>query len=268
MRIRLPLRLLLLIPALLCLQQGYPAASQEPPGFVSVVDAPPKTAEIVDDLVKRNRERAQALQSYAGSRVYKVKYRGFPSGRDAEMAIDVKYQSPSTKEFTIRSTTGSAIIVDKVFNKLLQAEKEALDTEAERRAALNNDNYKFTQLGYQETPSGLMYVLAVEPRRKDKFLYQGRIWVDARDFAVTRLEAKPAKNPSFWTKNSVIEEVYTKVGGFWLPMRLHSVSAVRLGGTADLTIQYDDYQIVGAKRVNDLRTLESPPEPDFSRAQR
>ena len=43
---------------------------------------------------------------------------------------------------------------------------------------------------------------------------------------------------------------------------------VRLGGTADLTIQYDDYQIVGAKRVNDLSTLESPPEPDFSRAQR
>jgi outer membrane lipoprotein-sorting protein len=264
MKIGLPLRLLVLMPALFCMAQGSPAVPQEPPGFVRVTDAPLKTAEIVDTLVKRNQERAQALHSYAGTRVYKVKYRGFPSGRDAEMVIDVKYQSPATKEFTIRSATGSSIIVDKVFNKLLQAEKEALATETQTRAALNNDNYKFTQVGYQETSAGLMYVLSVEPRRKDKFLYQGRIWVDAGDFAVTRLEAKPAKNPSFWTKNSDVEEVYTKVGEFWLPMRIHSVSEVRLGGTAELTIQYNDYRIGPAEQVKKLSKLESPQEANFS----
>jgi len=256
------LRLLILMPVLLCVLQGSPAASQESPEFIRVADEPLKTAEIVDALVKRNRQRAEALQSYAGTRVYKVKYRGFPSGRDAEMVIDVKYQSPGMKEFTIRSETGSSIIVDKVFKKLLQAEKEALATEAQKRAALNNDNYKFAQVGYQETPSGLMYVLAVEPRRKDKFLYQGRIWVHAGDFAVVRLEVTPAKNPSFWTKNSEIEEAYTKVAGFWLPRSIRSVSAVRLGGTAELTIQYNEYRNVSAKQVNNLSTLKSAAEPD------
>jgi hypothetical protein len=262
------LRLLLLIPAVLCVQQGSPAASQEPAGFVRVADAPLKTAEIVDALVKRNKERAQALNSYAGTRVYQVKYRGFPSGRDAEMVIDVKYQSPATKEFTIRSETGSSIIIDKVFKKLLQAEKEQTSTQVQTRAALNNDNYKFTQVGYQEAPSGLMYVLAVEPRRKDKFLYEGRIWIDAQDFAVVRLEAKPAKDPSFWTRSSLIEQVYTKVGQFWLPLRNHSVSAVRLGGTADLTIQYKDYRIGPAEQVTNLSTLDSPQEADFSQVRR
>jgi hypothetical protein len=113
-----------------------------------------------------------------------------------------------------------------------------------------------------------MYVLAVEPRRKDKFLYEGRIWIDAQDFAVVRLEAKPAKNPSFWTRSSLIEQVYTKVGQFWLPLRNHSVSAVRLGGTADLTIQYKDYRIGPAEQVTNLSTLDSPQEADFSQVRR
>lgn len=258
MRIWLPLRLLLLIPALFCVQQGSRAAAQEPPGFVRVADAPLKTAEIVNAMVTRNQERAQALHSYTGTRVYKVKYRGFPSGRDAEMVIDVKYQSPGTKEFTVRSATGSSIIIDKVFNRLLQAEKEQSSAEGQTRAALNNDNYTFSQVGYQETPSGLMYVLAVAPRRKDKFLYQGQIWVDARDFAVVRLEAQPAKNPSLWTKNSLIEQVSTKVGPFWLPLRNHSVSAVRLGGTADLTIDYNDYRIESAQQVTNVEAAAQP----------
>ncbi len=40
----------------------------------------------------------------------------------------------------------------------------------------------------------------VEPQTNNKLLFRGRIWVDAEDFAVVRIEAVPAKNPSFWTK--------------------------------------------------------------------
>ena len=39
------------------------------------------------------------------------------------------------------------------------------------------------------------YVLNVIPRTDEKFLYRGKIWVDAKDFAVTRIEAEPAKEP-------------------------------------------------------------------------
>jgi hypothetical protein len=92
----------------------------------------------------------------------------------------------------------------------------------------------------------------VEPRRKDKFLYRGRIWVDAGDFAVVRLKAEPTKNPSFWTRKADIEEVYTKVTDFWLPGYNHSVTAIRLGGHADLTIEYRNYEITDASQVSSL----------------
>jgi hypothetical protein len=97
----------------------------------------------------------------------------------------------------------------------------------------------------------------VEPRTKDKFLYRGRIWVDARDFAVIRLEAEPAKNPSFWTKKAEVVQEYRKVSGFWLPSHNQSSSAIRLGGHAELTIEYKDYDITEVNQVGSLPVLET-----------
>ena len=71
------------------------------------------------------------------------------------------------------------------------------------------------------------------------------------------LEAEPAKNPSFWTRKTEIEEVYTKIGDFWLPSHNHSVTAIRLGGYADLTIDYKDYEITGASEVSSLSSARS-----------
>ena len=265
----LPFRSVLLIPPLLfCTGLCQSANAQQRGRLAPVSNAPLGTEQIVENLVKRNLERAQALHAYSGTRIYQVDYRGFPGGRSAEMVVDVKYQSPGTKEFTIRSATGSKMIIDKVFKKLLQAEKEASAIEVQRHTALNGENYNFTLVGYEHTPSGLMYVLTVEPKTKDKFLYQGRIWVDAGDFAVARLEAEPAKNPSFWTKNSEIEQEYMKVSEFWLPVRNHSITEIRLGGTAELTIQYSNYRIMSKEHVSNLSTLESARSADTIRVQR
>ena len=202
------------------------------------------TAEqVVDNLVLRNLERARALGAYHATRVYRLEYRGFPSSRSAEMTVDVDYRSPATKEFSIRSETGSHFLIEKVFQKMLQSEKEALTEENQARVALNNDNYRFTLSGCENLATGLSYILSVEPRTNNKLLYRGRIWVDAEDFAVVRIEAAPAKNPSFWTKDTRIEQVYTKVGNFWLPLSNRSNSAIRLGGHAYFSIDYQDYKI-------------------------
>jgi len=209
--------------------------------------APRLTAEeIVANLVRRNFERAQALKAYRGSRVYHLEYRGFAGARSAEMTVDVQYRSPGTKEFIIRSEKGSHLLIDRVFQKLLQSEKEALTEDNQARIALNTVNYRFTLAGYQTLTTRECYILSVEPRTKSKFLYRGRIWVDSEDFAVVRIDAAPAQNPSFWTKDTRIEQTYAKVEGFWLPSFNRSSSAIRLGGRADFTIDYHDYQITAA----------------------
>ena len=205
--------------------------------------------EVVNHLVQRNLERARALGAYQGTRIYRLEYRGFPSSRSAEMVVDVKYSIPGTKDFSIRSEKGSQLIIERVFKRMLQSEKEAVTEENQSHIALNHDNYSFTLAGYESTPAGSSYILSVEPRTNNKLLYRGRIWVDAEDFAVRRIEGAPAKNPSFWTKETKIVQVYTKVGDFWLPASNRSTSAIRLGGQANFTIDYQNYQITAATAV-------------------
>jgi len=139
-----------------------------------------------------------------------------------------------------------------VFDHLrpLEGEQEAGNEENRRRSALSTENYDFTMAGYEDSPEGGRYVLDLLPKTKNKFLYRGKIWVDAKDFAVVRIEAEPAKNPSFWIKKTDVSHKYVKVDDFWLPAENHSESLIRLGGKATLSIEYRDYKIVEATPLN------------------
>jgi hypothetical protein len=238
---------------------GQPVAAQ--PSNTPAMDPRATLAveRVVNNLVQRNFEQARALGAYQGTRIYRLEYRGFPGSRSAEMTVAVKYRSPETKEFSIQSETGSRPLIEKVFHKLLQSEKEALTRDNQARVALNKDNYRFALAGYESMPSGPCYVLSVEPLTKNKLLYRGRIWVDAADFAVVRIDAVPAKNPSFWTKETRIEQAYGKVGDFWLPISNRSSSAIRLGGHTDFTIDYRDYQITVATPLGRLKDIAGYP---------
>ena len=216
------------------------AALAQAPG----TGAPLSGDEVVRRMVARNQQRAAALHSFRGTRVYRVEYQGFLVNKEAEMVTTIVYQSPDSKQFTEVSESGSKLLVDRVLRKLLESEQEASKAENRARTALNTDNYRFTLTGYEPAGSGANYVFEVEPRSSTKFLYRGKIWVDAQDFAVSRMEVEPAKSPSFWTKKSDISHVYEKVDGFWLPKQNRSVSAIRLGGRAVLTIDYNDYKIL------------------------
>ncbi len=211
-----------------------------------IAGAPLSTDQVVDNLVRKNEERARALTHSEVTRVYRLAYRGFPGDREAEMTVEATFDSPSSKDFKVVSQSGSKLILDRVFKKLLEGEKEAAQPAVNARTLLNRDNYIFQLVGYEPSDTGGRYVLQVSPKSRSKYVYRGKVWVDGTDFAVTQIEVEPAQNPSFWTKKSVIHHEYKKVGTFWLPARNESVSYIRLGGRATLTIEYKDYRVTGA----------------------
>jgi hypothetical protein len=205
--------------------------------------------QVLDKLVQKNAERADALQKYQGRRLYSLDYKGFPASFHAEMVVDMTYDAPATKQFKIVSQSGSQLIIDRVLKKLLEAEQESMNEENRARVALNPSNYDFSGFEHQEAPDGCSYSLNVEPKIPSKLLYRGRIWVDSKDFAVCRIDAEPAKNPSIWIKKTEIHHSYLKVGDFWLPAENQSITAVRGGGRAVLTIKYQDYEILAARSL-------------------
>ena len=210
--------------------------------------------QIVTNLEERNAERAAALQQFQGKRVYRMEYRGFPSDRDAEMVVKVSFHAPNSKDFTIESATGSKFVIDHIFTRLLEGEQEAAKGDNRRETALTRENYNFELAGYETTADGGEYVINLLPKTKNKFLYRGKIWVDAKDFAVVRIEGEPEKNPSIWIKKTDIAHKYMKVGDFWLPAENHTESFIRLGGKATLSILYQDYKII---KASPLRVAEN-----------
>jgi hypothetical protein len=102
-------------------------------------------------------------------------------------------------------------------------------------------NYEFRLIGSEPLQGRPAYVIDVIPKRSDKYLFRGRIWVDAADFALARAEGEPAKNPSFWTRSVHFVQQYRKSGPFWFPAETTSVTEAHIFGTTDVSIRYFDY---------------------------
>ena len=221
------------------------------------------TEVIVQKLMAANAERARSLRGYRGKRVYHVDYHGIFGSHDAGLQVEATYTAPDHKDFKVISETGSKILINHVLLKLLSSEQEAQEEQNRKELEISPKNYNFVWAGTEHTPQGDFYVLSVSPKGKSKYLYRGKLWVDAKDFAIARMQGEPAKNPSIWVSHTQIEYRWSKIGGFWLPSHNASETDVRMGGKAVLTIDYSDYQITGVNRSSahppgDNSTLPDP----------
>jgi hypothetical protein len=217
---------------------------------VEVQSVPQLSADvIVQKLVAANAQRAQALRAYRGKRVYRLDYKGLFGTHDAELVVEATYAAPDKKDFRILSESGSRLLINRVLLRLLSSESAAQEEQNRKALEITPENYAFSLDQFEHTANGDFYVLNVKPKGKSPYLYRGKIWVDAHDFAVARMEGEPQKNPSIWVTHTHIEYRWANEDGFWLPIRNESVTQVRMGGRGTLVIDYSDYQITGANRV-------------------
>jgi hypothetical protein len=197
--------------------------------------------EIFARLEKQNLIRAEKLHSYSAVRRYSVFERNKPS--DAEMTVTMEFESPSTKTFRVISKKGLGWVHGIVFRRLMRTEQETASGEAKLRSAITSSNYD-VELG-GETPcfNRSCYVLRLHPKRRDKFLVEGEMWVDKEDFAVVRLEGEPSKSFSFWVTRAHLIRDYQKLGDFWLPLRDETQVHVRIAGDYFFRIEHTNYHL-------------------------
>ena len=230
-------RLLCFLRASAFLLVCFPAVAQQ-----ANVSAPLTANEVMERVAVMNELRNKELDNYSSLRRYHLECHCV-SHKEAVMVVRADYHAPNKKEFTIVSENGSGTVRNRVFKKLLEAEQESMREENQQRSAITPENYTFQLVDHQLTDSDEFYVLDAQPRNRNKFLFQGRIWVNAADFAITRVEGEPAQNPSWWTLKTDFKRSYQKIGDFWLPESNESETKVRILGTAVLTISYGQYQI-------------------------
>ncbi len=218
------------------------ALPTSPPNATLTSTKPALTSsQIVDEMVRRNQARAEGIRHYESVRTYQVEYKGYSAHIAARMVVEAAYDAVNGKTFRVVSQSSNHLLVDKVLNRLIESEKDAEQNKG--ATALTPANYNFKLTGIETLEERPSYVFEVKPLVDNKYLYRGKIWVDAADFAVAKVQAEPAKNPSFWISSTAINHQYERTDGFWLPAQNRSETKVRLGGTAVLTIDYGTYHV-------------------------
>ncbi|MGA8087163.1 MAG: hypothetical protein WCA10_07645 [Terracidiphilus sp.] len=237
----MPISRIRALPLTACLFLAAGVARAENPNLSS--PASMTAPAIVEQMMRHNRIQGEQLKHYQELRHYQVQYKGFSANLVGKMDVSVTFDAATGKSFRIVSQSGSKFLCDKVLKKAVDSEMEAAHDQG--ATALTPANYKFELAGIETVDGRPAYILAVAPVTNSKFLYRGKIWVDEADFAVVKIKAEPAKNPSFWILRPQITFTSTKSGDFWLPESNRSETKVRIGGTAVFTIDYGTYQIDG-----------------------
>ena len=200
--------------------------------------------QIFDEMLARNASRAAALANYTAFRVYQVV--DLQGKVHAEEDGRMEYRAPDQKSFAVTSEKGSALVRRLALNALIASEIETAAGKQHHDSAISPGNYTLALLGEQQVGPYHCFVAQATPKRPDKFLFEGKLWIDVKDYAVVRIEGHPAKKLSFWIQRADFVRQYQKIGEFWLPQKDVTFVDVRLYGQKLLTIDHRDYSVNGS----------------------
>lgn len=200
----------------------------------SAVQLPPSVAEshspdltwLVQKIEDAAHQNAAQARPYRVTREYKV-FRGNDRKPISEITALINFEPPDVKTYKITSSSGNKRgekIVRQILDMEVESAKKTKGNDISRR------NYDFAFLRRENFGAMPEYILLIVPKRKEKYLLLGQIWVDATTFRVRRVEGSPAKNPSFWISGIHLTLQFAELNGMWIPVSFDSIATVRLFG--------------------------------------
>jgi hypothetical protein len=212
---------------------------------VTFAQQPPDIATIVHGVDASVKNRIDHLAAYTVTEHYAV-FRGKDETHPAaEMLVKTTYRKQTGKSYEIVSQSGSSIWRNEVLGTLLDNEKRMSRPGNVETALLNSTNYEMKlDANPQEQLNGRdCLVLDINPRRGSQFLFKGKLWVDAQDYAIVQLRGTASKSAFFLASAADVTRQYDEISG--LPMATHAqaTSGSSLLGQTVVKIDYTNYQL-------------------------
>lgn len=203
------------------------------------VSTAPNVEAIVARMAQARAENRARFRPYTVTRDYKLfgKERHDPK---SQVTADVAFVPPNLIEYAIEQTNGTGW-GEKIVRRILA--NEAKITKEYAATGISPANYDFRLLREEDVTGQRCYVLELLPKRKDKHLLRGNIWVDANTYLLRRTEGEPAKSPSWWVREARLVLLYGDVGGMWLQTALEATANVRIVGQHTLVSRDVKYKI-------------------------
>jgi len=214
-------------------------AAAVPGGSAQDAGSAPDVEAIVARMAQARAENRARFRPYTVTRDYKLfgKERHDPK---SQVTADVAFVPPNLIQYAIEQTTGTGW-GEKIVRRILA--NEAKTTKEYAATEISPANYDFRFLREEDVEGQRCYVLELLPKRKDKQLLRGNIWVDADTYLLRRAEGEPAKSPSWWVREVRLVLSYGDVGGMWLQTASEATANVRIAGQYTLVSRDVKYKL-------------------------
>jgi hypothetical protein len=181
---------------------------------------------IMQSLERVEQQNPARFRPYEVTRQYKA-FRADDKQPTAEVTAQISFTPPNRKTFRIIQASGNPRGA-KIVRDILEQETDSA------RQGHNRDisriNYDFVFLRQEHFSLLPEYVLRIVPKRKERGLILGHIWVDAKTFRIRRIEGVLAKSPSIWIKDVHITLQFAEVNEMWIFVSIDAIATVRLLG--------------------------------------
>lgn len=164
------------------------------------------------------------------------------SSRHGWMEVWTEYRTGAGLSFEVVREAGSKYVRNKVLRGVLKTEQELLAEGKALRAPLSPQNYRYAQAGVTDTGH---VKLLLHPARKSAGIVKGTALVDPSQGAVSQIEGRLVKSPSFWVRDVDVTWNFARVGDALLLVELVSSARVRLFGRHDFRMTYDYHSVDG-----------------------
>jgi hypothetical protein len=199
--------------------------------------------EVIARMFTHDVERETAAGGYTGIRQYD--FVNHQLDKRAQMVASVASDPDGTTHFQIVSKEGWSLGNDSL-RQAMDSESQISRPSVRPMTLVTKDNYAFQMIGTTLLNDRTAYVIDVVPKRQETYLFRGRIWVDAEDYALARIEGQLAKSPSYWIRRVRFTLEYRKNGAYWFPWLGTSACDVRILGTTEVNIRFVDYSPLSA----------------------
>jgi hypothetical protein len=185
----------------------------------------PDVGTIVSRMVAARQDDQAHMRAYVVERDYRLL--DTQEQPKAQVIASITHSPPDQNQYNIERSSGG--MGAKVLRDIVQKENESLQGASRRE--ISQQNYEFQLLGMENVDGRNCFVLSLSPRRDEKDLIRGKLWVDAADYRIHRLEGNPAKSPSWWIRDLHILMIFASVDGMWLHTFTQAIAQVRFKGT-------------------------------------
>jgi hypothetical protein len=164
------------------------------------------------------------------------------SNRHGWLEVWTEYRPDTGFSFEVVREAGSEYVRNKVLRGVLKGERELLEDGRPLRAPLVPRNYTYAHGGLTDT--GQVRLL-LSPARKSAGIVRGTALIDLGQGAVSRIEGRLVKSPSFWVRDVDVTWRFARIGEAVLLVELVSSAQVLFFGRHDFRMTYDYHTVEG-----------------------